>query len=222
LKEDGMAKKDRVRAYKPRMRIEGDVTQLKEANFNAQTWLDVRMFADICWFYRQQGMAVKTSVIIRECVERVHAAILEKIDEDERFTEADDAVQFLSEVGVSMTQFNRDDRARRSLAKTLTLEDRYIDYVGPGAFRKEVVGMTDSEFLDMGKKASEEFFKKQEGNESKPIHKENIEIMSVAKLSGVPDSEESPIERAKRAAEEDRIKKEQEKDFIASLSRKKV
>lgn len=99
----------------------------RQRNFNAQTWVDVRMFADVCRFYQEQGLEIRTATILRDCLERVHSATMAKAGTDSMFISVEEAVAYLRSVGISTAQMQGDKRTRKKIGDALVLEERFLD-----------------------------------------------------------------------------------------------
>jgi len=174
---------------------------LRDKNFNAQTWLDVRMFADICMVYYKSGTMPRTSTVLRDCVERVHEVAKERLSEDERFYDADSAITFLRSLGVSVSQFGSDRRAKSLMGKTLTLQDRVMEFEGVEAMRRKVKANDYT---------VEEF--------NKIVRDLDAAGKIPKNMGGGVDSGVDPTIRAQQAAEEDDKQKARMDEFVKSLN----
>lgn len=186
----------------------------KQNNFNAQTWLDVRMFADICLFYQKEGLEIKTATILRDCVERVHAAIIGRLSDGELFSTATEAVMFLRSVGISTTQMDRDKRSLKKISETLSLEDRYLDQ--GGTITKLKAGINAKQELQKHGHSTDEL------NRAARLLGELLSTPEEGpKLSStVADgSTESALQRASEAAARDADRKKADEDYLKSITK---
>lgn len=188
-------------------------------NFNAQTWLDIRVFADICLYYQRTGLEIRTAIILRDCVERVHAAIVERLPEGSTFTTAGEAIEFIQSVGISTVQMKKDNRARKKISDALTLEERFLDGGGTIDMLRNSIenkqAITKSG-LDMSKvsKLAEQVNKMIEKNEE-------ADISSYTKSEEFPITSEDITKATAAQQERNRVQKERDAAFIASMTKQK-
>lgn len=186
----------------------------RQNNFNAQTWVDVRMFADVCLFYQKEGLEIKTATILRDCLERVHSAIVEKLPVGELFTTTNAAIDFLRSIGISTAQLETDKRARKKIGDSLALEERFIDQ--GGSLEKLKAGVDAKHLLHrMG-------YSREQLDAAVKTLSETLDRSTEEDRITVADaSKESLAQRALDAAERDRRMKEADEDFIRQMTPKK-
>lgn len=202
----------------------------RKPNFNAQTWLDARMFADICLFYQQEGLEIKVATILRDCVERVHSAICSRLPEDSIFISTAEAIDFLKTVGISTAQMERDSRARKKIGDSLVLEDRHLDSGGSmNSMRQSIQaknilrdkGISQAD-VDRAVALMEEKVSRSTEEDRKLANADTATI-----LQGIQDKpilvagDNNALQRAEASAEKDRLRKEADDAFTKSMLAKK-
>lgn len=102
----------------------------RDRSVNVQTFLDVRLLADIVHALERAGAPAReltASNVMRLCAERVHAAICAQGD-GLRFMRVEEARAYLAERGFSMRQLGTTGTyGGREYMKSLVLQDRALE-----------------------------------------------------------------------------------------------
>lgn len=107
-------------------------------NFNAQCWTDITMFATVAKYLLDSGYSLRSnSEILHTCVELIYNTIIKKGIPP--FIEANDALFYLRERGLSTRQYCADKRAKNGLTRRLQVES----ILGDELERKPTVNTKD-------------------------------------------------------------------------------
>ena len=143
---------DRIRSYRDR-------------SVNLQTYVDVRMLADIVHAMRLHGALAKEltgSGVLRMCVERVHSAMC-SVGDAPTFSRVEDARTYLADNGFSMRQLgDHGTYGGREYVKSLVIQDRLTEE-GDDAFTKALEEASDVIDAEYGHLSKEERWEKVRG-----------------------------------------------------------
>jgi len=107
-------------------------------NFNAQAWVDVRVVANLAYFFRDScGGTPRTSEVVRWALDIVHDMVLKKVDEC--FHTVPEAYEYLEQAGFSVGQYaSGRQRMRPTLGRSMGFENIEIEKMGIEAYAGRV------------------------------------------------------------------------------------
>lgn len=107
-------------------------------NINAQAWCDLRMIANIAYYYRSKGGDAKLSDIVRWAIETVHTSVINEL-EVVPFTTTHEALDYMQAAGFNMGQYKSGkERMRPTLARTMGIEELTINKRGIDSYTGRV------------------------------------------------------------------------------------
>jgi hypothetical protein len=191
--------------------VKGEAGEEK-SNFNVQTWIDVRVFADLCRFKKTLGGGHTIAEVSRWCMEVVHRQVAGNMVDS--FASVTEAISYLREEGISVRQLDGDRRSRRRIGDAFVLEERYIEEHGSLERLKQKMDTQKVLVKELGSKEAVDRF-------TQKAMKIFDSLPDEIPTEVATDDTDNAIQRAKIA--EDRAKDEQARmrEFIASLSKDK-
>ncbi len=97
-------------------------------SFNAQGYVPIKEFAEVCRYMKETGLLesgrVSISFVVKMCLLKVH---FELVREEQRFESIEEARRYLGDIGISMRQYEGMERTRRALTRDLEREDRRFE-----------------------------------------------------------------------------------------------